>query len=278
MRLKILAGCLFAAVIFAAIYLRYTGKFYAPDSPPLTGHTFTLSFKYLGRSPEIGLRRGEEGIAWDGAHYYLIYRACILKVDSTWTNILAENRSPFSGLTGYDHLGAGEYYGGKLYITAESYHGCGFVTNPSICVFNTDTLKRVSTTCVSNYTTEVSAVTIATNAGPHVIAFVSNFCDSSRLYKFDLSDLSYMETLPLDKEIPYLQGLAFHRGLIYAVADVHESGMLYDIDPNSGHVRKLAFLTFPYGTEVEGCLFKGDELQIMVAGGAANNYIYYFSL
>lgn len=277
MKYRILVSCFIAILIFSGACSRFTGGFQAANSPPVRGRAFTPSFEYLGRSPEIGLRKGEEGIACDGANYYLIYRRDILKVDSTWTNILVENRSPFSGLKGYDHLGAGEYHDGKLYIAVESYHGCGFVTNQSICIYDADTLRRLSTTCVSNYTTEVSAVTIATNAGPHGIIFVSNFCDGSSLYKFDLANLSYVDALPLDQEIPKLQGLAWHDGLIYAVADVQTNGVVYDVDPNSGHVRKLAFLTFPRGKEVEGCLFKGNEFQIMVAGGRTNNYVYYFS-
>jgi hypothetical protein len=278
MKYKIVIFCFLPALIFLGACSRFDGKFRAANFPPVAGRAFQSSFKYLGRSPEIGFRKGEEGIACDGTNYYLIYRRSILKVDDTWTNILAENQSPFSGLKGFDHLGAGEYYRGKLYIAAESYHGRGFVTNQSICIYSADTLKRISTTCISNDTTEASAVTLATNLGPRGIVFVSNYFNGSNLYKFDQADLSYIKALPLDKEIPELQGLAYHRGLIYAVADVQTNGVVYDIDPNSGRVKKLAFLTFPYGKEVEGCLFKGNEFQIMVAGGRTNNFVYYFSL
>jgi hypothetical protein len=277
MKHKFLVSCSIVVLAFTSACSLLAAEFRAANSPPVTGRAFTTSFKYLGRSPDIGLRKGEEGIACDGDNYYLIYRWSILKVDSTWTNILAENKRPFSGLKGYDHLGAGEYHDGKLYVATESYHGCGYVTNQSIFVYNADTLKRVSTTCVSNDTTEVSAVTIETNQDPSGVVFVSNFCDGSSLYKLNLPDLSLINTLPLDQDIQKLQGLAWHNGLIYAVADAQTSGVVYDIDPHSGHVKKLAFLTFPRGKEVEGCLFKGDELQIMVAGGRANNYVYYFS-
>lgn len=278
MKYKILVPCFLAAMIFTGACSRFTEEFWAQNSPPITGHIFAGSFKYLGRSPEIGFRKGEEGITWDGTNYYLIYRWSILRVDSSWTNILASNETPFSGLKGYDHLGAGEYYDGKLYIAAESYHGCGFVTNASLCIYDANDLKRLSTICISNYTGEASAVTIATNLGLHGTVFVSNFCNGSKLYKFDLSDLSFMDAVPLDEEISELQGLAYHNGLVYAVADVGTNGVAYDIDPNSGHVQNLAFLSFPRGHEVEGCLFKGNEFQILVAAGRlTNNYVYYFS-
>jgi hypothetical protein len=192
--------------------------------------------------------------------------------------VLASNLTPFQGLSGFDHLGAGEIYNGKLYVAAEAYHGCAHVTNQSIFIFNSDTLKRQSVTSVSNYTSEVSALTVVTNAGPHGVVFVSNFCDESKLYKFDLSDLSFLGTLQLDQPIAKLQGVAYHNGLIYAANDVGWDGEIYDIDPGSGHTRKRAFVTYPHGKEVEGCLFNGKTLEVMVASHTNRfNYVYYFS-
>jgi hypothetical protein len=254
------------------------GQSTPPEQPTITAEGSAQSFAYRGRSPEFSFRKVEEGIASDGTNRFLIYRRNILKVDATWTNVLATNDTPLSGLKGFDHLGAGEYYDGKLYIATEAYHGCDHVTNQSICVFDASTLKRLSTTSVSNYTSEVSAVTVVTNLGPRGVMFVSNFCDDSKLYKFNLSDLSFAGTLPLDQSVPKLQGLAYHNGLIYAATDSGTNGVVYGIDPNSGHTRKLAFLTFPHGKEVEGCLFEKDRLELLVASHTNRfNYVYYFS-
>ena len=250
----------------------------APPEPAITAEIYADSFGYRGHSPEINFKKVEEGIASDGTNRFLIYRRNVLKVDPTWTNVLVANDTPLSGLKGYDHLGGGEYYQGKLYIAAEAYHGCDHVTNQSICVYDAITLKRLFTTSVSNYTSEVSAVTVVTNAGSRAVMFVSNFCDDTKLYKFDLSDLSFQGTLPLDQSVPKLQGLAYHAGVIYAVTDSGTNGVVYDIDPNNGHTRKLAFLTFPHGKEVEGCLFEKDRLEVLVASHTNRfNYVYYFS-
>jgi hypothetical protein len=249
-----------------------------PQQPEVTAQIYGESFAYRGHSPEINFKKTEEGIASDGTNHFLIYRRNILKVDSTWTNILAANEAPLAGLKGFDHLGAGEYYEGKLYIATEAYHGCGHVTNQSICVYDARTLKRVSTTSVSNHISEVSAVTIITNAGSRATMFVSNFCDDSKLYKFDLPELSFSGTLPLDQSVPSLQGLAYHEGVIYAVTDSGTNGVVYAVDPNNGHTRKLAFLTFPHGKEVEGCVFDSGQLEILVASHTNRfNFVYYFS-
>jgi outer membrane protein assembly factor BamB len=256
----------------------------AKKQPPLNTSTnvnITVSqgpFKYLGHSPETGIRKVEEGIAWDGTNHYLIFRGSIVKVDKSWTNELASNETPFHGLTGFDHLGAGEFYNGKLYVAVESYHGCGHVTNQSIFIFDANTLDRKSVTSVSNFTSEVSAVTIVTNMGAHGVVFVSNFCDESKLYKFDLADLSFLGTLQLDQSIPKLQGIAYRNGLIYAANDVGYDGEIYDIDVHNGHTRKRAFVSYPHGKEVEGCLFNGNTLEVMVASHTNRwNHIYSFS-
>jgi hypothetical protein len=272
---------LILTAVLAVSPLRGAEQSRVPDPterPTITPESYAPSFAYRGRSPEFSFRKVEEGIASDGTNRFLIYRRNILKVDGTWTNILATNDAPLAGLKGYDHLGAGECYQGKLYIATEAYHGCDHVTNQSICVFDANTLKRLSTTSVSNYTSEVSAVTIITNLGPQGVMFVSNFCDDSKLYKFNLPDLSFAGTLPLDQSVPKLQGLAYHNGLIYAATDSGTNGVVYDVDPKSGHTRKLAFLTFPHGKEVEGCLFEKDRLEVLVASHTNRfNYVYYFA-
>jgi hypothetical protein len=250
-----------------------------PVATKLEVKTFLEPFKYIGHSPETGIGKVEEGIAWDGTNHYLIFRYSIIKVDGTWTNVIGRNDSPFTGLSNFDHLGAGEYYNGKLYVAVESYHGCGHVTNQSIFIFDAKTLERKSVTSVSNYTSEVSAVTIVPNMGAHGVVFVSNFCDESKLYKFDLADLSFLGTLPLDVPIPKLQGIAYRDGKIYAANDVGYDGEIYDIDATTGHTRKRAFVRYPHGKEVEGCLFNGKTLEVMVASHTNQwNYVYSFSV
>lgn len=250
-----------------------------PVATKLDVKVFTGPFKFLSHSPETGIGKVEEGIAWDGTNHYLIFRYSIFKVDGTWTNVIARTDTPFDGLTGFDHLGAGEYYKGKLYIAAEAYHGCAHVTNQSIFVFDANTLERKSVTSVSNVTSEVSAVTIVPNLGKNGVVFVSNFCDESKLYKFDLSDLSFLGTLALDVPIPKLQGIAYRDGKIYAANDVGYDGEIYDIDAQTGRTRKRAYVQYPHGKEVEGCLFNGKTLEVMVASHTNKwNYVYSFAV
>lgn len=233
---------------------------------------FTNEFSYAGHSPEVAF---EQGVATDGTNNYLFSTGYLRKMDAAWKNTLAGNYSPFSGLSGYNHLGAGTYYNGELYVSAETYNGCSAVANPSIFVFNAADLSRISVTVVSNFTSEISAVTVAPDLGTNGIVFISNFCDGSHLYEFDLSSLAYLGSILLDATIPSIQGLAYHSGLIYAVADSGANGVVYDIDPNTGHVQNLAFIVFPYCREVEGCDYSTSNLWIMATG--SSNYVYYFS-
>ena len=241
------------------------------QTPIITG-SFTNAFSCTGYSPEVGF---EQGITTDGTNNYLFSTVFLRKMDAKWNIILAVNNFPFTGLTGYNHLGAGTYYNGKLYVAAETYNGCGQVTNQSIFVFNPVNLSRISVTVITNYTSEISAVTVAPDLGTNGIVFISNFCDGSKLYKFDPAALTSLGSLALDSTIPSIQGLAYHGGLIYAVTDSGPNGVVYGIDPNTGHVQQLAYIIFPYGREVEGCDYNTDNFRIMATG--TSNYVYYFS-
>src|SRR5208337_2244992 len=117
--------------------------------------------------------------------------------------------------------------------------------------------------------------TVAPDLGANGIVFISNFCDGSRLYEFDPSTLAYLGNLSLDTTIPLIQGLAYHGGLVYAVTDYGPNGMVYGINPNTGHVQQLAYIIFPYSHEIEGCDYSTGNFWIMATG--SSNYVYYFS-
>ncbi len=254
---------------FACVWFVAVGA--GAQTPLITG-SFTNAFSYTGYSPEVSF---EQGIATDGTNNYLFSTGFLRKMDAKWNTILAVNNLPFAGLTGYNHLGAGTYYRGKLYVSAETYNGCGQVTNQSIFVFNPADLSRISVTVVTNYTSEISAVTVAPDLGTNGIVFISNFCDGSKLYEFDPATLVYLGSLTLDSTVPFIQGLAYHGGLIYAVTDSGPNGVVYTIDPNTGHVQQLALIIFPYCREVEGCDYSTGNFWIMATG--TSNYVYYFA-
>ena len=213
-----------------------------------------------------------QGWAFDGTFGYDFHTGDISKCNSDWVQ-LDRNSFPFSGLTNYNHLGAGTCYAGRLYAAMEGWNGCESVTNQSIGVFSTVDLRRISVTVVSNYQNEISAVTVAPDLGTDGIVFAASFCDGTHLFEYALPDLNHVRTLTLSQNIPLIQGIGYHNKLIYVDADSGTNALIYAISPETGEVRHLASLTVPKAKEYEGLdVSQGD---FRIAEGATGRLFFY---
>jgi hypothetical protein len=216
-----------------------------------------------------------QGWAFDGTFGYDFTTGAIGKYNSDWMHIDG-NAFPFSGLTNYNHLGAGTYYAGRLYAAMEGWNGCGSVTNQSIGVFSATDLRRISVTVVSNYQNEISAVTVAPDLGTDGIVFAASFCDGTRLFEYALPDLNHVRTLKLSQDIPQIQGIGYHNQLIYVDADSGTNALIYAISPATGEVRFLASLTVPKAKEYEGLDVSRGDFRI-AEGATGRLFVYNFS-
>jgi hypothetical protein len=216
-----------------------------------------------------------QGWAFDGTNGYQFLTGVIWKKDRNWGNI-TYNAAPFSGLTNYDHLGAGTYHDGRLYVPMEAFAGCGRVTNQSIGIFDADDLSRISVTVVSNYQNEISAVAVAPDLGTNGIVFTASYCDGTNLFEYALPDLNHVKTLALSKNIPLIQGIGYRHKLIYVDADSKTNGLIYAINPETGEVRQLASITVPGAKEYEGLDVSQGDFRI-AEGATGRLYFYHFT-
>ena len=222
-----------------------------------------------------------QGWAFDGTFGYNFRTESISKYNSDWER-LDRNSFPFSsltnytGLTNYNHLGAGTCYAGRLYVAMEDWHGCGSVANQSIGVFSTVDLHRISVTVVSNYQNEISAVTVAPDLGTNGIVFAASFCDGTHLFEYALPDLNHVRSLKLSQNIPLIQGIGYHNKLIYVDADSGTNALIYAISPETGEVRYLASITVPKAKEYEGLDVSQGDFRI-AEGGTGRLFFYHFS-
>jgi hypothetical protein len=213
-----------------------------------------------------------QGVAIDSSNVYHLFTTALSKQGYTnLTSLLPAtfNVSPFAGMTNdYNHLGAGCCYGGNLYVAAEMYHGCGNATNASIAVFDAQSLALKSMNLVSNYQGEISAVAIT----PDGVVYTTDFCDGSRLFKYDLN-FNYLGPVILSTNIPYIQGITCYNNLLLVIADAGASGNLWVVDPTSGHCSLLANLQVAGNTEWEGiAVFNGT---LLACEGATGSLLYY---
>ena len=78
-----------------------------------------------------------QGYATDGTNHYTFDNQAIYvwRDDADWT-LVSSNTAVFSGVSGLNHLGDGDYYNGQLYLVAEYWAGCGSYTNQSLLTFD----------------------------------------------------------------------------------------------------------------------------------------------
>jgi hypothetical protein len=218
----------------------------------------------------------QEGIACQGTNIYFFETTAINKFDVNYS-VGIFNRSPFDGLNSYNHLGDGDYYSGWLYAPLESWHGCGNTTNASIGIYSADDLTRLSVTVVSNYQSEISAVCVALSVSNTPAIFASDFCDANDLYQYSLTDLTnitFVRTLPLSQPVPLIQGIGSYNGMLYLMSESGHSGQFWSVNPTNGITKLLATLNEPGEVEWEGIDTSQGNLRVMEAG---TGNVYYFN-
>jgi hypothetical protein len=189
-------------------------------------HFFTL----IATSPETASR---QGYTTDGAYHYTSDTAAIYKRndDEQWT-VAAENRYPFSGLSGRpNHLGDLDYHDGKLYVAVERFERACKFENQQIAVYDASDLSLLHSADTSAQGSDVSGVAAVPERN---LLYLSSFCDGSKLWKHDLSTLAFVGTLSLDKNIPALQGITWDGERFYASSS--DGNRVYVIYPD-GRVR-----------------------------------------
>jgi hypothetical protein len=261
---RVLAVVVWALLLMASAY-RSAG----------VGVNFQLQYSQSMGSPFFATKWGfAQGVAMNGSNIYHFSTQSLSR--QSVTNLTAfstgvTNAAPFSGLTNaYNHLGAGCFYAGSLYVSAEVYDGCGKTTNASIEMFDGQTLAFKSITVVSNYQAEISAVTVS----PGGTVYTTDFCDGSRIYTYD-TNLNYLGSIALSTNIPLIQGIACYANLLIVIADYGGSGRLWAIDPASGRCSLLAMLSVPGNNEWEGIDIYNGTLLACEAGSGG---LYYYPM
>jgi hypothetical protein len=207
-----------------------------------------------------------QGWAFDGKTGFDFTTGAIYRHSAIWWKLAVVNMHPFAGLTGYNHLGAGTYFQGKLYASMEGWHGCGQETNQSIGVFDATNLHRISVTLVTNYQDGVAAVTVMPDQGTNNLLIAASYCDGAHLFEYTLPDLRYVKTVTLSQTIPEIQGIGYRQGLLIVDADSGPWGLIYAINPATGEVHHLATITAPGANEYEGLDVSQGDLRIAEAG------------
>ncbi len=209
----------------------------------------------------ISGQSASQGIATDGTFFYLISNSSIKKYDASWNLLVTNNNAGTEA--GVDHVADGCVYDGKLYCAAENYPA---VTDMRISVWNTSDLSFVANHDISAQAVENSSLAIDV---ANDLIYVSSYIDETKLWKYKLSDFSYIGTITLSQVLPTIQGITYNSGYIYAHEDVGH--YIYKID-TVGNVIEVVGQT---AHEAEGLDYTTSYLYALAATGGANS-IYIF--
>jgi hypothetical protein len=239
-----------------------------------------------------------QGLCNDGTNTYIELTGQIIRRDQFYkngTNYIynqfgtnyINNSSPASGLTGFSkvHLGDPDYYQGCIYSPMEAGVGApqGSV-NIDIAIFLAPDLTRSAAISISNYQSEVSAVCIDPVLSNSVALFATSYVSVSTndgIYEYsvnDLTNLAFVEALPLTQNIPYLQGIICVGGMLYAMSDNGAAGEVYQINPTNGVVVDLAQVNIAGEKEWEGLDYFHGYLVANEGATGTINWFNFFGL
>lgn len=219
-------------------------------------------------SPDVD---SHQGYATDGRWHFTFDTTRLAKREYASWAVVTENTEPFGGLHGLNHLGDGDYYRGNLYLPAERWVDCK--TPPSrqtVLVFSADTLMRIQAYDISHGAHEASGIAIDKRTG---VAYVSSFCDGSKLFTYDLDTFEPVGLLPLSRYVPNIQGIALRGDWLYAASD--NIKVIHAIHAHTGHVEAVLTANLGHGF-YQGLDYSLGELRWLIDKGPGNKRVYYF--
>ena len=234
-----------------------------------TGHAAYV----LSGSAEVD---GRQGIAADGAYYYVSGSTMLTKYDKQW-NVIAQNTQPFSrGYTAeVNHIGDIDVYDGEIYCGVEKFLD-GSASDIQIAVYDADTLKLKRTFPFEQESGQTECSGIAVNPDNSTV-WMCSWADGESgryLYKYDLTSGAYLGKVRMCAAPQWIQGVAYYDGSYYVSADdgdadYDEPDHIYrfDIADDSAQATAVEEMTLDDVTrqgEIEGLTFDGETGELLV--------------
>ena len=219
---------------------------------------------------------GRQGIAAEGAYYYVSGSTTLTKYDRGW-NVVAENTDPFS--VGYplpvNHIGDIDVYQNEIYCGVELFLD-GVAKNIQIAVYDADTLtlRRTFPFDKTSGQTECAGITVDPCSGTVWLCSWADGDAGRYLYRYRLADGAYLGKVHLHPVPQWLQGVAYYDGALYLTADdgdadFDEPDHIYRVVVPDGatHAKVEEFKALTEVVkqgEIEGLAFDAQHRQLLV--------------
>jgi len=221
-------------------------------------------------SPDLGVTL-PQGYTSDGVYHYQFGTSRIAKYDYAYGTLIANNTSPFTGISGgVDHIGDSCYLNGLLYVPM--YNGTAApttITAQKIAVFNPVTLALITTYDISAQN-PIGADAIATDGT--ILYVFEYYSTGNRILKYSLTG-TYLGSITIATPLPFIQGASYYKGVFY----ISDQENLYTISLDGSTTTLIMEApNAPTLHRAEGLEIVNGELRWVVANVAGSNFNTYF--
>lgn len=179
----------------------------------------------IATSPDIATH---QGVTFDGTYFYLIHTTSIRKMDKDWNEIISNTN--VNAECGNTHLGDGQYYNGKLYIASDDWASDVDFGVSRISIWNSATLAFIETHDISAQEHEAAGLCVDGIAG---IVYMVSHADSYKIFKYSLSDFSYLGYITLSAACDGLQGIT-KDGNVFILSKLNPHPIYVELDGTVG--------------------------------------------
>lgn len=228
------------------------------------------------REPAIisGSASPQQGITRNASHWFGSSSSNIQKYDLSWSNV-ASNLSPYTGIAGsQNHIGDGFVDGLFYYLPVVNYDsGTQTATDVVIAKYNISDLSLASYLDVTASGFYGSGLTLSPDGTEILGTNYNRTVGSNKLYRFNLSTLSFIGTYDLPFNVMGMQGITVSSTEIYISSDDRdntERNLIFVFDTVRNHVNTIVskgIMQSSATNEIEGVCYYDGELYTHLING-----------
>lgn len=216
-----------------AVLLSLTGTlngFFEGEIYPYESENAVVGLETLTRSQDV---------TTDGEYFYFSGKHALEKVNLSCTEIIALNDKAITDELAEkynsQHIGGISYYNGIIYAALEDSKQWN---HPIIALYDAETLEYTGVCYELSTELHTRGVPWVVVDGENGVAYTGDSRNYTEIYKFSLSDFTYIETITLSEEVQKIQGCEIADGILYAGTN-DMTRAVFTIDLATGEVTKL---------------------------------------
>ncbi|MBQ3537887.1 MAG: hypothetical protein IJA39_04825 [Clostridia bacterium] len=196
---------------------------------------------YESENAVVGLETltRSQDVTTDGEYYYFSGKHALEKTDLSCSEIIALNPDAITDELkekyNSQHIGGISYFDGIIYAALEDSKEW---KHPIIALYDAETLSYTGICYELPVSLQTRGVPWVAVDGENGVAYTGDSRNYTEIYKFSLSDFSYIETIALSEDVVKIQGGEIADGVLYCGTN-DMTRAVFTIDLATGEVTKL---------------------------------------